>query len=273
VRRALAIAMLLAAGVLSQPTARAMPGDGMVSRTFHLKHRPVDEAAQLAQSLLSAEGNLTVYPGRRALTVQDTPSVVDLVAHVFQEYDRPDPVFRVRVTLVEASNEKGTAGGKAPDEVDPRVRKMFPFKAYRRLGSAVMEWDAPGPISTRLGRDFLLEGHAAWSRLHTGAAGPSVAGEGAPPMTADDIRMAWKLGGKNILVGLLRYRQLVIEDLTLKHLDVKDGAADPRTILRTRVVLAPNQQVVLGMSPSEDAKRAMIIVLKALTPRQQAGAP
>ncbi|GEM_PF-1780844 len=266
--RRLLTCMVLAACAVTTGPVWAAPGNALVARTFHLRYRPVDEAAQLAQSLLSGNGNLTVYPAKKALTVQDTPSVLDLVAHVFREYDRPDPVFRVRATLLEASNEEGNGTSGVPDDVDPRVRRMFPFKAYRKLGTAVLEWDAPGPISATLGEGFVLEGQAAWSRLRTGAPAPS-GGEGdTPSVTARDLRTAWELGGKDMVVSMLRHRRLVIEDLTLSHAGDREGKS-PNELLRTRVVLAPNQEVVLAMSPSEDAERAVIIVLKALTPHRR----
>ncbi len=269
-RRVLAC-VVLAAWTAVAAAALPAPGSPLVSRTFHLKYRPLDEAAQLAQSLLSAKGNLTVYPGRRALTVQDTPSVIDLVSHVFREYDRPDPVFRVRATLIEASNATEGNGEGASGDVDPRVRRMFPFKAYRRLGAAVLEWDAPGPISAALGEGFVLEGQAAWSRLRTGTPAAPGSENATPSMTAEDLRSAWKFGGADMVVSMLRHRRLVIEDLVLRRTPPGKVGAEGRILLRTRVVLAPNQEVVLAMSPSEDAERAVIIVLRALPPRRVEG--
>lgn len=269
-RRVLAGVVVATALVAWGALAAPVPQEGTVARTFHLKHRPLDEATRVVQPLLSGGGNLTVYPGSGALTVRDTRSVVELVALVLREYDRPDPVFRVQVTLLEAFNGEGQGGAGAPAEVDPRIRKMFPFTTYRKLGTAVLEWDAPGPISTTLGGDYLLEGQAAWSQLRTDAVATPAGEGGEPHMTAADLRTAWRLGGADMVVSMLRHRRLVIEDLTLDRRDRRPReGGDHRPLLRTRVVLAPNQQVVLGLSPSEDARRAMIIVLRALEPRRR----
>ncbi len=249
-----------------------------VVRTFHLKHRSVGEVSQVVQGLLSAQGSLTVHPRSGVLTVQDTPGTVRMITEILKEIDVTPPVYRVEVRLLEATNHPRRDGTAQP-ALDPRIVRMFHFKAYRLLARTTLEWDQPGPISADLGGGYQLRARALARRLgngtpvtlqvKTGPGKPKVkAATPIPALGANDLLMAWKLGGRNLLRSLLHVHRVVLENLSLTARKGRSGGSTE--VLRSNVVLSPSQRIVLAASPDEHSQKALILLLRALPVRQGA---
>ncbi len=255
-------------GLILVASAALAAGESVV-RTFHLKHRSVTEVSQLVQPLLSESGSLTVHPKHRYFSVQDNPAVVRMITEIVAAVDVPDPTSRVEVRLLEASNQP-PSGGKATAAVDPRIRRMFQYRAFTELGRAVLEWREPGPLRAELGHGYVLRAQALRRRL--GASGPKLRTPAGmtpvPSLGANDLLMAWRLGGRSLLRSLVRVRRVVLRDLSLTAPAPKRGAGSGIEILRTNVVLSPAQQVVLAAGRDEHADRALILIIRALAVRR-----
>ncbi len=247
-----------------------------VVRTFHLTHRPVTEVSQVVQGLLSPQGSLTVHPRSGILTVQDTPATVRMITEVLKEIDVTPPVYRVEVRLLEATDHPAKNHAGAPG-IDPRIARMFHFKSYRLLARTVIEWDRPGPVEADLGGGYELRARALARRFGNdppvtlqvkpagGKANVKVMTP-IPALGANDVLMAWKLGGRNLLRALLRIHRVVLENLSLTSRKGRNGRA--LEVLRSNVILSPSQRIVLAASPDEHSQKALILLLKALPVRQ-----
>ncbi|NOZ94260.1 MAG: hypothetical protein GXP47_05910 [Acidobacteria bacterium] len=262
--------VLLAGALLAPPavagngaTATKVPVKTVV-QSFHLKYRTAGEASDVAQVFLSKAGSVTVHPAQATVTVQDTPRSVRRIGQVLEVFDQPQPRMRVEVRLIEASNLPPEAGDPQSAGLDPRIRKMFHYTRYTTIGQAVLQWDAPGPMEVDLGHRYRLSTRAAWQQRLGVAATTSSSRD---VLQAKDLRLAWKLGGPATLRGMLRSQRLVLEELTL----TPDRTPNGRPLLRTRAVLAPRQQVIIGASPSEGSDRALVLILRALDPGKQPG--
>lgn len=275
--RRLLLSVVLAAFLVPLPATAASQ---TVVKTFHLKYRSAPDVSQLVQPLLSDQGSLTIHPRRKLLTVQDEPGTVRMITEVLAAVDVPPPIYRLRVELLEASNapQKKTAGRV---RVDPRVRRMFPYTSFERLAETVLEWDAPGPIRADLGRRYVLQAVAVPRRFRatTAVSRSSARSEKASPsrdksseaaqsIGPNDLLATWRLGGRSLLRSLLAHRRVVLENLTLTAAGAGKGRkTETVEVLRTNVVLSPSQRLVLAASPEEHARKALILILKALPVR------
>ncbi|NOZ77862.1 MAG: hypothetical protein GXP48_01535 [Acidobacteria bacterium] len=67
-----------------------------------------------------------------------------------------------------------------------------------------------------------------------------------PALGANDMLMAWKLGGASLLRALLRVHRVVLENLSLTASRVHNGRTVEVEVLRSNVILSPSQRIVLA---------------------------
>ncbi len=224
-----------------------------VSRVFQLKHADVSQAIAAIHPLLSDDGSFTVQMAASRLTVQDRPDVVALIAQVLARLDRPPTQYRVRVDLLEASVGKAQDGGDL--FVDPRVRRMFQFDTYRRLGGMVLVGEVGSTARADLGEGYQVTflgrsvssaeqvQASAWS-MATPAEAMSVPGPGEADVEQSSPRMA-------------------LRHLTLSRSSIDSTGVEKRVeVVRSNVLLAPGQQTVIGAGASEDSNRAVILIVR-----------
>ncbi len=207
-----------------------------VSRVFTLRHAPLSEVSAAVQPMLSENGLLTLQPKQSRLTVQDLPEVVDRVAVRIAELDHVPDRFRIEVQLLEGGPEPpfGTVNEVAANE---RLRKMFKFAAYQRLGSAVLEGDLGSSVQADLGLGFRVSFLAQ-----------------LPAYSPDSPWGSPNPGDRVQLRGLALERVSVGED----------GEQSAEEVLRTSVLLAPAQEVYIGAGGSENATRGWVLIVRAL---------
>jgi hypothetical protein len=216
-------------------TAAAAAAVDTVSRVFTLRYVSVAEVSAAVQPMLSESGTLTLQPSQRRMTVQDLPDIIDRVAKLIRELDHVPNRYRIEVELLEGGPVQpyGTA-----DEVeaDERLRKMFKFPAYRRVGSAVLEGELGSEAQADLGRGFQI---SFLTQL--------------PAYSADSPWGSPDPGNRIHLRGLL-----------LQRLHVKPGGEqESEQVLRTTVLLSPNQKVYIGAGGSENAAVGWVLIIQA----------
>ncbi len=244
----IAIVVLVAApGAADQPTN--------VSRVFQLRHADVSEAIAAVQPLLSEHGSFTVKIAASRLTVQDRPEVVARIAHVLELLDRPPTQYRVRIELLGASVGEAVHGGAL--FVDPRVRKMFKYDNYHRIGGTMLVGAIGSQARAELGDQYQVSFLArsvngparvapasSWSM-----ATPAGTSAGARPDTAPVPPQASP--------------RIALRQLTLVRSSISaDGAEKQVRVLRSNVLLAPGQQTVIGAGASEDSSQALILIVR-----------
>jgi len=242
------------------------------ARVFQLHHRSVIEATQVIQQLLSEDGTLTFHPQGALLTVQDHPEVVERIAAVLADFDREPAGYRLRVDLLEGLRDAGAATGETVD-VAAKVQRMFPFSAYQRLASAVVEGRVGARGGVELGESFTLRFYAGSANLiSAGGMGreltPGRGGPGARPSTAreplagsgrKDVQKPDPNTSITALGSRFRLQQLTL----LKRQEGEDGAEEMVEVFRSNVTMAPGQSIVVGASASEDSERALVLIIEA----------
>jgi len=203
-----------------------------VSRVFTLEHISVSEASSAVQPLLSEHGTLTLQPSRSRMTVQDLPQVVDRVAAVVAELDSVPDGYSIEVELLEGRSEPYSAASQV--QTDDRLRKMFKFASFRRLGKAVLEGELGSPAQADLGDGFQISFY---------------------PHTIDySADTPWGSPDPGDRIHL--------RPLILKHVTVEpDGTQEVDILLRTNVLIAPEQKVYIGAGASEDADTGLVLIV------------
>lgn len=223
--------LVLACLVSVMPVSQAADQE-VVVRVFRVEHAKVGEVSAAIQPLLSDEGSVTLQPSKRRLTVRDKAEVMAAVSEAVKRLDQAPLAFRINVELLEGA--KTPMSVPAGDEVGKRLKKMFPFKFYRTLGSADLGGVIGDEISVELNEGFRIS------------------------VTVLDHRMEpTPFGIPN------QHLRLDLRPLVLERIDSKGT----KEILRTRVVLSQNQDVVIGAGVTEDSDQGLVLIVKALPER------
>jgi hypothetical protein len=142
--------------------------------------------------------------------------------------------YRIVVELLEASNQAVAAGDQT--QVDSRVRRMFQFASFQRIGMAVFEGAVGEPARGAVGSGYTVSFRPK-----------SIPAPGRAP---------WGIRDPGSRVHLERL-QLMRTRLGER------GVATQQEVLRTSMVLGPRQRVIVGASGSEGAERALVLILEA----------
>ena len=226
--RVLVTIWVLACLVSTVPAAHADQKD-VVVRVFRVEHAKVAKISAAIQPMLSDEGSVTVQPAKGRLTVRDRANVMASITETIERLDQKPSPFRLHVELLEGSTVPiSMAGGQ---EVGQRLKQMFPFKFYRELGSADLEGVTGDEISVDLSEGFRVL------------------------VTVLDHRLEPTPFGIPNQTLRLDLHPLVLERI---------GSKGTKEILRTRVVLSQNQEVVIGAGETEDSEQGLVLIIKAL---------
>ncbi len=203
-------------------------------KVFQIQHSSVMEAAEAVQPLLSVHGSLTVQPRQSRITVQDTPEVMAKVTEVLAKLDRAPGAYAVEVELLHGSNAQPDRSKQAA--VDERLKRMFPFKSYRRIGTAVFEGELGTPTSAVLGEGYRI------------AFLPSL-------LTVSD-NAPW---GMPNMGNRIELQDLVLEKVT----EAADGAQAVVEVVRSNVQLSPRQEALIGAGASEDSSNGLVLIVRS----------
>lgn len=203
-------------------------------RVFQLHFRPAREAALLVEPLLSADGSVLLQPKLNAITVRDTAAVLERVAAVVAAWDVAPLNYTIRLRVLLASTAPPTPGPAAPliSGVGSELQQLFRFTSYRELDTVVV----------------------------TAAEGSAV--EAA---VADRYHVRFTVRAVPQDAERLQLSQLEFQ----RRVPVNGGGEKLQPLLRTTLTLRAGQPFVLGAARSEEANRALVLVLLA----QRGGAP
>jgi hypothetical protein len=230
-QRHIILVIVLLAGLAATTAADE---SSTIARVFNLRYVSVSDAADAIQPLLSEGGSLTVQPHKSRVTVQDSPQVVARVADVIAELDKSPKKYSILVELLEGTDEQIAADRRA--KVDSRVKRMFPFPSYRRIGSTVFEGELGSVASANLGDSYRISFLPNPLRLSSSSA------YGIPDI-GDRVQL---------------------EKFTLEQLSEKeDGEQGVVEVIRTDVHLSANQEVIIGAGASEDSRSGLVLIIQA----------
>jgi hypothetical protein len=81
--------------------------DPIRARTFKVEFKPLTEAAELVQSVLTDDGTLTLHPRMNRLVVEDRGSVLLKIDSLLKSFDLPPRDVRITFILFMASDRRG----------------------------------------------------------------------------------------------------------------------------------------------------------------------
>jgi len=225
------LVLVILAGLAPTTAADESP---TIVRVFNLRYVSVSDATDAIQPLLSEGGSLTVQPHKSKLTVQDSPQVVARVADVIAKLDTSPKKYSILVELLEGTDEQLAPDRRA--KVDSRVKRMFPFASYRRIGSTVFEGELGSVASASLGNSYRISFLPNPLRISSSSA------YGIPDL-GDRVQL---------------------EKLTLEQLSEKeDGEQIVVEVIRTDVHLSAKQEVIIGAGASENSSSGLVLILQA----------
>ncbi len=197
-------------------------------RVFQLHFRPAREAALLVEPLLSAEGSLLLQPKLNAITVRDSAAVLERVAVALAAWDVAPANYTIRLRVLLASTTPPTPGPAAPliSGVGSELQQLFRFTSYSELDTLVVTAADGSTVEA-----------AVADRYHIRFAVRAV------PQDAERLQLAQ-----------LEFTRRVAVD---------GGAEKLQPLLRTTLSLRTGQTFVLGAARSEEANRALVLVVLA----------
>ncbi len=219
---------------LTAPVSALWASEPTTVRVFQVQYCSVTEVAAAVQTLLTEDGSLTVHPRQSRITVQDRPEVVDRVAEMIARMDRSPDRYRIEVVLLQGVAEELPPAQAAP--VDARLRRMFPFASYRRIGATSFDGVMGEPAAADLG-----EGHRV--SFLASSLGISEDTPWGIPDLGNRVHVQW---------------------LTLSRVTT-DPAGKQRSVevLKTSVFLSEKQEVFIGAGASEDSASGLVLILQA----------
>ncbi len=226
------LVFLVIAGIAA--SVSATEGQTM-SRVFRLEHVSVSEASDAVQGLLSDTGSLTLQPKLSRIVVQDDPEIIARVTALIEMLDQVPGSYGIRVDLLEGG--KALPYGSIDEvEVEERLRRMYKVDSFHRIGASTIEGVLGSRAQAELGSSF---------RVSFVAQVPHFSSE--TPWGSPDP------GNR------LQLQHLVLERTEL----ASDGTLKADEILRTRVLLSPNQTVYIGAGNSEDSEKVLVLIVHA----------
>lgn len=216
-------------------TAVVAANQETVSRVFRLQHVSVAEASAAVQPMLTELGSLTLQPKLSRIVVQDQPVVIDQVAAMLEKLDRVPGNYSIQMDLLEGGRKMpfGTAQEYRAEE---RLYTMFQAEAFYRLGSSTVEGLLGGSAQAELGTSY---------QVSFVAQAPEGSNSSPWGMREPDEQ--------------LHLRQLVLERKGI----AADGTVTTFELLRTNVLLSPNQTVYIGAGNSEDSGEVLVLIVHA----------
>lgn len=197
-------------------------------RVFQLHFRPAREAALLVEPLLSPDGSVLLQPRLNAITVRDSAAVLERVAAAVAEWDVAAPNYTIRLRVLLASTTPPTPGPPAPliSGVGSELQQLFRFTSYSEVDTLVITAADGSTVEAAVG-----------DRYHVRFVLRAV------PHDSDRLQL-----------GQLEFARKVTADAGIEKL---------QTLLRTTLTLRTGQAFVLGAARSEEANRALVLVLLA----------
>ncbi|HTR20529.1 MAG TPA: hypothetical protein VMH88_06715 [Gemmatimonadales bacterium] len=140
------LATLTAFGACSPGGAR------LDTRTFALHYLRAPEAEMILKPYVftdrpGAQG--VISPAEGSITIRETPDNLDKIARVLAEYDRPRPLIRLTVHLIQADGAAQTDSTIA--DVEATLRKLFRFRGYRLVEEGIFSTTEDGVVQQQLG--------------------------------------------------------------------------------------------------------------------------
>jgi hypothetical protein len=147
------------------------PVKKLVGRAFVLRNRSVGDALALIYPLLSDRGTVFVEAGESILTVQDREEVLDQLAKVIAEMDRPAGRVDLEFQIVNAAlgKSKGSPSSGLPADLVVRLSQLLRYRSFRLLAERKIAVEDREEVQLNMGVNyhlgFRLQGESPEERI------------------------------------------------------------------------------------------------------------
>lgn len=209
--------------------------DPFMARAYQVRHRPLVDAYEVVDAVLSPEGTATLRPRLNLLVVQDRRSVLDRIETLLQSFDLPPQSVDVTLTLFLGTDAFAAQGRKKPP------------------GGAGMSTEVRGVIDTLGDVTKWVAYEPLGSRSITGVEGDSVTAT-----LSDDYRVVFKVQSVDESGGVVRF-----ERVSLQRLDLDDeGNQRVRDVYTAGMSLTAGRVHVVGAARQPGSDRALFLIVQ-----------
>ncbi len=162
-RSAIVIGGVLAVAGLVLPAMAQGDADPIRARTYRVEFKPLAEAAELIEPMLTDEGGVMMRPRQKSLIVEDRASVLERVGQVLESFDVPPRSVKVTFVLFlgrdirdDPSRPASTASvySKEVGEVIEALADVTKWHSYEPLGSRSVRGQEGGGTVADLSSDY-----------------------------------------------------------------------------------------------------------------------
>ena len=205
----------------------------LITRTFTVQYRGVDDVVSLIQPAISERGSYAVQPRIKAVTVTDTPESLRRIETLIVGYDLPPRSITLSVQLLRA--EEGPPPGEA--EKKPPRRMGVPPSVIQD----VTKWG----VITQLG-----------------GASVSTAENGSGTLAmGEEYRVQFRVGAVSSGLGVIHMDRFALEKLRRGT----DGSQRFAPLIDVTLNLKAGVTSLVGATSSQDSKQALFISVTAVT--------
>ncbi len=137
-------------------TAAAHAQAAIEERVFVLEHQSAVEAVSLVYPYLSDGGAVELRPAGNALVVRDVAAVLESVATLLGDFDRPAQSMELQIQIVSAG-----AGDQSDSELSPelvsRLQKLLRYRSYQLVASSRVDAAEGLDVLSALGPDYEVD--------------------------------------------------------------------------------------------------------------------
>lgn len=150
--------MGLALGLGMAPLAAGNPsGTGIISKTFVIHHKELDDVVSLIRGDLSDESSILLRSRARTLTITDRPDNLERVEELITAFDVKPADITLRINLIRASRgQRGRAATRLPDGLPPSFRELTKWLQYELLGGASVKTSETEASTLVLGDEYRI---------------------------------------------------------------------------------------------------------------------
>jgi hypothetical protein len=232
--RIVAVLLLLVPGAAGVADS-GQDDDRLLARAYEVRYRPLVDAAELIDPLLSADGTMTLRPRLKTLVVEDRVSVLDRVGALLDSYDLPPRNVEVTFSLFLGTDRRdeqpnrGSGGSSLSSDVRGVLETL----------SDVTKWSSYDPLG---------------SRSVTGAEGDEVVA-----ILSEDYRVVFAIESVHEGHGVIKFKQLSLQQLRREE----DGSTVIDDLYTASLSVSTGKLTVVGAARDPDSKRALFLTFQA----------
>jgi type II/III secretion system protein len=159
IRRVVWITLL---ALVALPARAQSPAPAILARAFVVQHRPLADAADVVQPILSPDGSVKLQPRLRTLVVEDRSDVLTRVAALLQSFDLPPRSVEVTLSLFLGTSQERAGQAVGAPSISREVRGVLEtlgdftkWTSYEALGSrSILAVEGAGPVVADLSDDY-----------------------------------------------------------------------------------------------------------------------